>query len=371
MDLRMTDEQKLLCATIRRFVREEIVPLEEEELDADAFELPKEHERRLRSIAESTGIPGAAGLDVKTRVLMAEEMSQHRAGLYHPCYGLFGGEGGESGAGRGGFIGLTEPSGGSDPGRAIRTRAVRDGDDWVINGSKVFISGADTAEWGTLYVRTGETEGRDSISAFRVTTDTPGFEVRRLIHTLRSHYTTELSFTDMRLPASAMVGKEGEGFDVANERLTGARITYAASCTGVAIAAHRLATEYSRGRVTFGAPLASRQAIQWMLVDNEIDIRTSRWLCLAAAEKADQRQPFRFEAAMAKLIATEAAGRVVDRSMQIHGGYSVTKDLPLERWFRELRIRRIGEGPSEIQRIIMARDLTYGTVPPGRFELEL
>jgi alkylation response protein AidB-like acyl-CoA dehydrogenase len=124
-----------------------------------------------------------------------------------------------------------------------------------------------------------------------------------------------------------------------------------------------MAVEHSRHRVTFGEPLASRQAIQWMLVDNEIDIRTSRWLCLAAADKAVREQPYRFEAAMAKVYGTEAAGRVVDRSIQIHGGYGVTKDLPLERWYRELRIRRIGEGPSEVQRIIMARDLTSGTVP--------
>ena len=366
----MTEEQKMICATIRRFVREEIVPLEETELDADAYELPEEHEERLRKIAQDTGIPGATGLDVKTRVFMAEEMAQHRAGLYHPCYGLFGGGGGEGGGG-GGFIGLTEPTGGSDPARAVRTRAVRDGDDWVINGSKVFISGADTAEQGTLYVRTGDTDTRESLSAFRVRTNTPGFEVRRFIHTLRSHYATELSFTDMRVPHADMVGAEGEGFGVANARLTGNRITYAAGCIGVAVAAHRMAAEYSRHRVTFGETLSARQAIQWMLVDNEIDIRTSRWLCLAAAEKADNGQPLRFEAAMAKLIATEASGRVVDRSLQIHGGYGVTKDLPLERWYRELRIRRIGEGPSEIQRMIMGRDLSYGTTRAGQFELQL
>jgi acyl-CoA dehydrogenase len=370
LDLKMTEEAKMICAAIRRFVKEEIIPLEETELDADAYELPEEHEERLRPIAESTGIPGARGLDVKTRVFMAEEMAQHRAGLYSPCYGLFR-QGGEGEAGNaGGFIGLTEPSGGSDPARAIRTRAVRDGDEWVINGSKVFNSGADTASYGTVYARTGDTPSRESISAFRVPTDTAGFEVRRLIHVLRSHYTTELSFTDMRLPASALIGNENEGFANANARLTGNRITYAAGCTGVAIAAHRMATEYSRQRVTFGEPLSNRQAIQWMLVDNEIDIRSARWFCLSAAEKADSGEPFRFEAAMAKLIATEGAGRVVDRSMQIHGGYGMTKDLPFERWFRELRIRRIGEGPSEIQRVIMARDLTYGSVLPGRFELE-
>ncbi|HYW05038.1 MAG TPA: acyl-CoA dehydrogenase family protein [Gammaproteobacteria bacterium] len=111
------------------------------------------------------------------------------------------------------------------------------------------------------------------------------------------------------------------------------------------------------GRETFGAPLSSRQAIQWMVVDNEIDIRISRWVTLAAAHKAERGEPFRTDAAMAKLVASEAAGRVVDRAIQIHGGYGVSKDLPLERWYRELRIRRIGEGPSEVQRHIMARDI--------------
>ena len=126
---------------------------------------------------------------------------------------------------------------------------------------------------------------------------------------------------------------------------------------GVAIKAHELALEYSKIRETFGAPLSSRQAIQWMLVDNEIDIRQSRWITLEAADLARRGEPFRKEAAMAKLVATEASSRVVDRSMQIHGGYGVTKDFPFERWYREMRIRRVGEGPNEVQRHIIARDL--------------
>jgi alkylation response protein AidB-like acyl-CoA dehydrogenase len=135
------------------------------------------------------------------------------------------------------------------------------------------------------------------------------------------------------------------------------RIPYAASCIGVAVRAQELAVAYAKQRETFGDILAHRQAVQWMLVDNEIDITTSRWLTLAAADKAKRGEPFRTEAAMAKLVATEGAGRVVDRSMQIHGGYGMTKDLPFERWYRELRIRRIGEGPSEVQRHIMAREI--------------
>jgi acyl-CoA dehydrogenase len=154
-----------------------------------------------------------------------------------------------------------------------------------------------------------------------------------------------------------VLGEVNKGFGIANDRLSRQRIPYAASCIGIAIKAQEMAIEYSKTRETFGAPLATRQAVQWMIVDNEIDIRTSLLLTLAAAEKAERGEKFRTEAAIAKLVASEASGRVVDRAMQIHGGMGVTKDLPLERWYREIRIRRIGEGPSEVQRLIIARDL--------------
>ncbi|MFQ5382664.1 MAG: acyl-CoA dehydrogenase family protein, partial [Dehalococcoidia bacterium] len=257
-----------------------------------------------------------------------------------------------------GFFGLTEPSGGSDPARAIRTSAVKDGDDWVINGSKIFISGADRADFGIVFARTDPSRGRGGITCFIVDTDTPGFHVRRIVHTLRSSgYATELQFEDMRIPDANVLGEVNRGFAVANDRLTRQRIPYAAGCIGVAVRAQELAVAYSKQRETFGDILAHRQAVQWMLVDNEVDIQTSRWLTLAAADKAAKSRPFRTEAAMAKLVASEGAGRVVDRAMQIHGGYGMTKDLPFERWYRELRIRRVGEGPSEIQRHIMAREI--------------
>jgi acyl-CoA dehydrogenase len=384
MDLQFSDEQRIIVQTVRRFVQEQILPLEAE-LDPDAAELPREDHERLVAMVKEMGfygldIPaeyGGPGLPIVTRALMAEEMSQHRAGLYAPCYHVFGGGGlaqlfeandqqkerylypmlrGE----KHGFFGLTEPSGGSDPARAIKTTALRDGDEWVINGSKIFISGADTADFGLVFARTDAAKGRGGITCFIVETDTPGFMVRRIVHTLRSaHYATELQFEDMRVPHENILGKEGGGFAIANDRLTRNRIPYSAACTGVAVAAQAMAIKQAKTRETFGDVLANRQAIQWMIVDNEVDIRAARWLTLAAADKADRNEPFRFETAMAKLYSTEAAGRVVDRSIQIHGGYGVTKDLPLERWYRELRIRRIGEGPSEVQRIIMARDLLY------------
>jgi alkylation response protein AidB-like acyl-CoA dehydrogenase len=162
---------------------------------------------------------------------------------------------------------------------------------------------------------------------------------------------------DLRVPHTNILGEVGGGFAIANDRLSRQRIPYSAECLGVAIKAHAMAVEYAKIRETFGAPLSSRQGIQWMLVENEIDIRTARWLVLDAAARADRGEPFRTESALAKLVASEASGRVVDRSMQIHGALGVAKDLPLERWYREIRIRRIGEGPSEVQKHVVARDI--------------
>ena len=382
MDLSLTQEQEMIIGLVRRFVREEILPLELK-LDPDADALDAADRDLLISKTKEMGlygldIPpeyGGPDIDLVTRTLIAVEMAQHRAGLYAPCYGVFGGAGlaqlfeateeqkdkylyptlrGE----KRGFFGLSEPSGGSDPARAIQTKAVRDGDKWIINGSKLWISGADRADFGLVFARTDSSKGRNGVTCFIVDTDTPGFHVRRIVHTLRSaHYATELQFENMIVPSANILGELNKGFAIANDRLTRQRIPYAAGCIGVAMKAQEMALEYVPQRETFGAPLSSRQAIQWMLVDNDIDIKQSLWIVLEAAEKAQRGDPFRKEAAMAKLVATEAGGRVVDRCMQMFGGLGVAKDLPLERWFREMRIRRIGEGPSEVQRHVIAREL--------------
>ena len=382
MKLELTEEQDMIIGMVRKFVREEILPLELD-LDPDADELERDDRERLIEKTKAMGlygldIPpeyGGPEIDLVTRTLMAVEMAQHRAGLYSPCYGTFGGAGlaqlfeatdsqkekylyptlrGE----KRGFFGLSEPSGGSDPARAIQTKAVREGDDWVINGSKLWISGADRANFGLVFARTDSDKGRNGVTCFIVDTDTPGFHVRRVVHTLRSaHYATELQFVDMRVPDENILGEVNKGFAIANDRLTRQRIPYAAGCIGVAIKAQEMASEYVPQRETFGAPLSSRQAIQWMLVDNEIDIKQSLWITVEAAAKAERGENFRKEAAMAKLVATEAGGRVVDRCMQMFGGLGVAKDLPFERWFREMRIRRIGEGPSEVQRHVIAREI--------------
>ena len=381
MDLALTDEQRIIVDIVRRFVREEIVPLEDD-LDPDADEVSPEQLAKLSGTVKEMGLYGldtppeygGPEIDLVTRCLIAIECSQHRAGLYAPCYYAFGGarqaqlfeatqeqkdkylypmlEGKKRV-----FFALSEPSGGSDPARAIQTRAVRDGDDWVLNGTKLWISGADRADYGLLFARTGG-PGRTGVTAFIVETAWEGFNVRRIVHTLRSaKYATEIQLEDLRVPNDNILGEEGGGFAIANDRLSRQRVPYAAECIGVAIRANEMAVEYSKIRETFGAPLSHRQGIQWMLVENEIDLRTAKWLVFDAAAKSDRGEPFRMESAIAKLVASEASGRVVDRSMQIHGGLGVAKDLPLERWYRELRIRRVGEGPSEVQKHVIARDI--------------
>ncbi len=381
MDLALTEEQQLIVDMVRRFVREEIVPLEAD-LDPDADELPPEDYDRLVAMTKEMGLYGldtppewgGPDIDLVTRCLIAIECGQHRAGLYAPCYYVFGGARqaqlfeateeqkdkylfpmlrGEKKT----FFGLSEPSGGSDPARAIQTRAVRDGDHWVLNGTKLWISGADRADYGLLFARTGG-PGRAGVTAFIVETQWEGFNVRRAVHTLRSaKYANEIELNDLRVPHENILGEEGGGFAIANDRLTRQRIPYAAECIGIAIKANEMAVEYSKVRETFGAPLSERQGIQWMLVENEIDIRSMKWLTFDAACKADRGDPFRMESAIAKLQCSELSGKVVDRSMQIHGGLGVAKDLPLERWYREIRIRRIGEGPSEVQKHVIARDI--------------
>jgi acyl-CoA dehydrogenase len=383
MDFEPSEEQRLIVGTVRRFVREEIWPLEER-LDPDAGELEPDDYSRLVAKAKEMGLYGldapaeygGPGIDLVTRTLIAMELSQHRAGLYLPCYNVFGmpGPGHLFAANddqkqrylfptlRGemrGFFAATEPSGGSDLAGAIKTRAVRQGDDWLLTGSKLFISAADRAQYGVTFARTDpNSRGAIGLTCFIIDTDRPGFHVRRIVHTLRAaHLPTEIELDNLRVPSRNVIGEVGRGLDIANSWLNRTRIPYAAGCIGAAIRAQEMAIEYAQLRETHGAKLATRQAIQWMLVDNEIDIRTARLLTLQAAQRADRNQDFRTEASIAKLVATEGAGRVVDRAMQIFGGYGMTKDLPLERWYRELRIKRIGEGTSEIQRITIARGL--------------
>jgi acyl-CoA dehydrogenase len=377
----LPDELRILRDQVRRFIREEIIPLEQR-LDPDAPGIPDEDFERLAAKTRAAGLwalgapeeHGGGGLDTFSMSVILEEMSQHRMGLYAPGCGVFGRypppaiwagskeqiakyaaptvrEGWRT------FFAITEPSGGSDPAGAIQTRAERRGDRWVLNGRKVFISNAHNAKWGIVFARTSKEKGRAGISCFILEPGTPGFTARNIRTIRTSSIPNDVLFEDCEIPAENLVGAEGQGLELAFDLLVKNRFPYSACNLGVAVAAHRMAVEHAKQRSTFGAPLSQRQAIQWMLADAEVEIRACRWLIWEGAWKADRGEDARVEASIAKLYSSEVLGRVVDAAVQIHGGYGVSKEFPLERWYREARVRRIGEGPSEVHRMVIARSL--------------
>ena len=379
----LSDELKSLRRVTRNFMQREIVPAEEK-LEFDAYQLPADVLEAAKKKAKQAGIwcvnsPSAYGgseMSLLEQVVVAEEASQCRMGAYVPAGGAFGWDppnviyrgteeqiqkyavptiekGGKT------FVAISEPSGGADPARSIRTSAVRDGDHYVLNGTKTWISAANYSDWGVVFARTSE--GRHGVSCFIVDAKTPGLTMTP-IPVIRSWYPCELSFTDCRIPAENLIGEEGRGFELAQHWLVHGRVPYAAATLGIASASLRIAIEHARNREVFGGRLADKQAIQWMIADSEMEIRAARWLVYQAAWKADSGQDYKFEASVCKVYATETAGRVVDRCVQILGGMGVAKELPLERWYREMRIKRIGEGPSEVHRMVVARDLISGRV---------
>lgn len=372
-----------LRAVVARFMEKEVRPAEDR-VDPDAYELRPEDTTRLQSLAKQAGLwcvesPsefGGAGLNLLSQAVVAEESSKCRMGAYVPAGGAFGWDPPsvifkgtdeqikqwavptiEQGTHH--FIAISEPSGGSDPARAMTTRARREGSDWVINGAKTWISKAAEAEWGLVFARTGEEKNGSTISCFIVPADAPGISMSK-IPVIRSWSPCELTLEDVRVPAENLLGEVGKGFELAQSWLVRTRVTYAASVIGIAQASLALAIEHAKSREAHKSKLADKQAIQWMIADSEMELRASRLLTYQAAWKADMGQEFKTDASIAKVYATETAGRVVDRAVQILGGLGVAKEMPTERWYREMRIKRIGEGPSEVHRMVIARDLIRG-----------
>ncbi len=255
---------------------------------------------------------------------------------------------------------LSEPRSGSDVANT-ETTAGRDGDGFVLAGEKTWISNGGIADFYVIFARTGEAPGAKGLSAFLVPADTRGLSVAERIEVIAPHPLARLSFDGVRVPASALIGEAGAGFRIAMSVLDTFRSTVGAAALGFARRALDESTARVAERKLFGAPMAELQMVQGHIADMALDVDAAALLVYRAAWAKDAGAArITREAAMAKLVSTEAGGRVVDRAMQIHGGYGMTKDLPLERWYREVRIRRIGEGPSEVQRIIMARDLLSG-----------
>ncbi len=366
---------------VRRIIHDEIIPIEAK-VDPDAAEIPEDDYWRLAKKTQAAGMwcmgapreVGGQALGTFDMCVLTEEMAQHRMGLYNPGCGVFGrtpppviyaGTPEQIQHYAGGtiknawftFFAITEPSGGSDPANAIQCRAVRQGDNYILNGTKIFISHAHEAEWGVVFARTDPKAGRKGVSCFIIKKGQKGFTPRP-IRTLRtSALPNEVQLEDCVVPVEQRLGPENEGLDLCLDLLTRLRFPYSACNVGVGVAALRMAIDYSKQRRTFGELLSKRQAIQWMLADSEVELRAARWLTWEGAWKADRKEDFRTEASIAKLYSSEVLGRVVDRAVQIHGGYGVSKEFPLERWYREARIRRIGEGPSEVHRMVIARSL--------------
>lgn len=376
----LPDEYQLLRDTVRRFMREEVEPVEAE-LEHDALEPSAPVLARLRAQARELGLwcvqspaeHGGAGLDLLGQCVVAEEAAKCCMGLYFPACGAFGQDpplivfkGTPAQVERYGrgtiehglktFVAISEPGGGSDPARAIATRAERHGDRYIVNGSKMWISGIDVGDWGVLFARTGAAGKRGGISAFIIDPSRAGITLNR-IGVMRSYQPFEVNFENYEIPVEDRLGEEGEGFRLADEWWVHARVPYAAASLGVAQRSLEIAIEWAQQRETFGSRLADKQAIQWMVADSEMELRAARLLTYQAAWNGDLGKDIKVDASMAKVYATETAARVVDRAMQILGGMGMTHQLPLERWYRELRIRRVGEGPSEVQRMVIAREL--------------
>lgn len=375
----LPQEYRMLQDTIRRFMKEEVKPVEDK-LPHDAYTPEQSTLEQLQQKARALGLwlfetpaeHGGAGLNLLGQCVAAEEAARCRMGIYIAGCGAFGfdppvviwkgtehqqrfaREDVEKGTKA--FVAISEPSGGSDPGRSIQTRAVRKGDRYVINGTKVWISGAAMAKWGIVFARLGDSKGREGITSFVVDKSRPGITLSK-IPVIRSYSPYEVHFNDYEVPVEDRLGEEGKGFAFAEEWLIHARPPYAAASIGVAQAALELAKEWARERKTFGSTLAEKQAIQWMIADSEVELRAARLLIYQAAWNADMGRDIKVDASVCKVYGTEVAGRVIDRCIQIFGGLGVACEMPLERWYREMRIRRIGEGPSEVHRMVIARDL--------------
>ncbi|MEJ5348645.1 MAG: acyl-CoA dehydrogenase family protein [Desulfosoma sp.] len=258
-----------------------------------------------------------------------------------------------------GSFALSEPGAGSDP-SSIRTSAVKDGDHWVINGTKLWITSGEYAGIFVVWAVTDkEAPKGKGITCFLVEPGTPGFTIGKDEKKLGQHgsSTNELLFEDCRVPESAVLGKVNDGFRIAVSELAGGRIGIGSMALGIGLAAMDFATNYAKERIQFGVPIAKHQAIQWMIADNYTRLEAARLLLLRAAYLKEKKRPYSKEASMGKLYATEAANKACYDAIQILGGYGYTQDFPVERYYRDVRVTSIYEGTSEIQRLIIAREL--------------
>jgi butyryl-CoA dehydrogenase len=374
LDLELTEEQKLLKRTVRDFAETEVKPHAREIDETGRF--PRETfgqaaELGLAGVAFPEAA-GGAGFDHVAYTIVIEEISRVCAStgvilsvqnsLFCDPVFRFGTDEqkrkfllpfarGE----RIGCYALTEPQAGSNA-AALTTRAVRQGDDYIVNGTKAWITNGGVADAAVVYVNTHPEKGEKGITALVVEKGTPGFHVGKEEKKLGLNATAccELSFTDCRVPAANRLGEEGDGYRIALSTLDGGRIGIAAQAIGIAQGAFEAALSYAKVRKAFGHPIADFQAIQFMLADMSTEIDAARLLARRAAWKQDTGARFTMEAAIAKLFASEMATRVAHKAIQIHGGYGYSREYPVERAYRDARITEIYEGTSEIQRLVIS-----------------
>jgi len=373
----LSREQAMIRTLAREFAEGEVAPGAAERDKTGRF--PLELVRKMGELG-LMGIPfpeayGGTGGDTVAYALAVEEISRVDGSLgitlaAHCSIGMgpvyyFGTEEQKQrwlpGAARGQYLasfGLTEPGAGSDS-AGTKTTAVKDGDQWLLNGSKVYITNASYCGYIVCTAVTRPGEGHRGISAFIVPNPTPGFTIGPAYDKmgLRSSDTRPLFFEDVRLPADALLGREGEGFRQFMVTLDGGRISIGAMAVGIAQGALDAALAYAKQRVQFGQTISRFQAIQFKLADMATEIELARNMVLKAAWLKDQGRPFTREAAMAKLFASETAVRAANQAIQIHGGAGYMEDLPVSRFWRDAKLTEIGEGTSEIQRLVVARQM--------------
>ena len=380
MHFGLTHEQEMIVDTVRRFVEQELYPLEQEM--ERSGELPLEIGREIQRKVIDLGfyapnIPekyGGGGLDHLTFTLLERELGRPSMGLsiwwgrpsnilcacdeqQRARYLLPVVRGEKMDA-----LAMTEPDAGSDV-RGMKCFARRDGGDWVVNGTKHFISHADVADFIIVFVATGEEETprgtKKRITCFLVDRDTPGFKIRKGYDSVshRGYHNCILHFDDCRLPDAQILGEEGQGFEVANTWLYATRISVAAFCVGRARRAFDYALQWAAQRKQFGQTIGRFQGVSFKLADMITEIDAAEWLTLAAAWRLDKGMNANREIASAKVYASEMLARVTDEAIQIHGGMGLMDDLPLARFWRDARVERIWDGTSEIQRHIISREL--------------
>jgi len=383
VDFDLSDEHRMLKELVGRFVREELMPLETKVLARDAAgegaRLDADEKAHIDKVSKELGLwgldapedvggsdlPAVAMIGVNEelgrtvtpyvlppdspnlRMLMATVNEEQRARYLAP-YAR-----GETVS----AIGISEPGAGADP-AAMTTRAVREGDEWVLNGRKIWTSRAAEADFTIVMAVTDKAKGaRGGMSAFLVDKGTPGFKVLRRIPMIGGAFTYEVVLEDCRLPAARLLGKEGYGFAPMQVRLSTRRLEMASWCIGISQRALDMICEYAPQRSTFGAPLAERQAIQWWVADAATKIKACRLMAYETAWKLDKGRDVRTDVSMIKVFATEMAWEIADRAMQTFGAMGMTKEMPLHLMAAQVRNMRIYDGPSEVHRWVVARDL--------------